>query len=123
MANYRSGLLEAESNKVETYYHLAALFRLFSNPTALKILDAIRTKEMTPLAISLGLGIKNQTILRKLRQMEREGIVASRTTFEVTVYRLADSQIVRALDQILRFPEKRLARAGSLKLVVRGRTK
>ncbi len=100
-------------NVEESYFLAADFFLSFSNPTALMILNLVRKKELTPLAISKKLGTTAETILPKLRAMERERILISRVSTRNTFYRIADQHIVRAFDQILKFPEKKLTRAGA----------
>ena len=76
------------------------------------ILDAVRKKDMTPPAISKKLGIASKTVLDKLKAMEGEGILVSYMRSKDTLYRIANSNIAKAFEQILEFPEKKLKETG-----------
>jgi DNA-binding transcriptional ArsR family regulator len=124
MVSFKSGLLQAKSNEIEPYQNIAAFFDFFSNPSALMILELIRKKGMTPLAISRELGTTSRSVLQKLREMKRQGIVDSCSESSSAMYRLADPKIVRAFDRVLKIPAKKLTSAGSSKKkTVRTRTK
>jgi DNA-binding transcriptional ArsR family regulator len=94
-----------------SYFLTADFFLFFATPAALLILDLVRKSESTPLAISRKLGMNQQTVLRKLRAMEREGILVSSVRPKNAFYRMANSQISKAFEQILEFPEKKLKQA------------
>ncbi len=91
-----------------SYFLTADFFLFFANPTTLMILDLVRKREMTSLAISRKLGIRHQTVLGQLRAMEREGILASSVRSKNAFYRFANSQISKAFEQILEFSERKL---------------
>jgi predicted transcriptional regulator len=83
-------------------------FLFFSNPTALMILDVLRKKESTSQQLVKELGIGRKMILSKLKAMEKERILISYAISRDVYYRIADAPILKAFDQILEFPEKRL---------------
>jgi|WetSurSiteA1Bulk_404760.scaffolds.fasta_scaffold41174_2 DNA-binding transcriptional ArsR family regulator len=96
----------------ESYLLMANFFRFFSSSTALMILDTVRSKEMTSLEVAKKLGLSPLTVLAKLKTMEREGVLVSYVGSKRVVFRLADSEISQALEQILNIPKKKLGRAG-----------
>jgi DNA-binding transcriptional ArsR family regulator len=99
------------SDKKKSYFLVANFFLFFSNSTALLILDIVRKKEMTSMAISRKLGITPKAAVSKLKRMEREGILVSDVRSQNTFYRVAAPEIIRAFDKILKFPERMLKRA------------
>ncbi len=99
------------SNSWESYLLMADFLRFFSNSTALIILDKVRRKGMTPFEIAKTLGMSPYTVLNKLKTMESEGLLVSSIRSQKLFFRVADSNIVQALDLILDFPKKRLIRA------------
>ncbi len=111
MSRLKSDHSQTRSELEESYFLTADFFLCFANPEAVRILDLVRKKEMTSLAISGKLGMRTQIVLDKLTAMEREGILISYMKSKNTFYRIADSRIVRALEQILEFPERQLKRA------------
>ncbi len=94
-----------------SYFLTADFFLSLANPEVLRILDLVRKKEMTSPAISRRLRIRAQIALDKLTAMEREGILISYVRSKETFYRITDSRIAQALEQILEFPEIQLKRA------------
>ncbi|MGD0101749.1 MAG: winged helix-turn-helix domain-containing protein [Acidobacteriota bacterium] len=115
MFRHKSGQSPTNS-AVDQYYSLAAsFFLLFSNSTTLMILDVVRKKEMTCLAISKKLGIAPETVLSTLRSMEQEGILVSHVRSRNTFYGISDPNVLSAFDQILKLPAKKLNRTGSPK--------
>jgi hypothetical protein len=89
-------------------------FLFFSNPTALMILDTLRKKESTPQGLAKELGIGRKTILSKMKAMEKERILISYAISKDVFYRVANTPILEAFDQILAVPEKRRARADTI---------
>ena len=78
----------------------------------LKILDVVRRKEMTPLAISKELGIRFKVVCDRLKAMEAEGILVSRARTKGTFYGIAGSRVAKVFEQVLEFPERRLRLPG-----------
>jgi predicted transcriptional regulator len=111
MSRFKSDHSQTGSELAGSYFLTADFFVYFANPEVLRILDLVRKKESTSLAVSRKLGIQAQTALDKLTAMEREGILISYIRSKNTFYRIADSRIVQALEQVLEFPERQLKRA------------
>jgi DNA-binding transcriptional ArsR family regulator len=103
------------SDSQESYLLMADFMHFFSNSTALMILDMVRRKEMTSIEVAKTLGLSPHTVSTKLKTMEREGILVSHVMPKRIIFRVADSKISRALDQILEIPKKKLGGAGCRK--------
>ena len=86
------------------------------------ILDIVRKKEMTSEEISKKLGIEPNTVVAKLKAMERKGILVSCVRSQNILYRVADSKILKAFDRILEIPARKLKQTGSLKGQLLGAT-
>ena len=102
MPRHKSNQLRIGLDKDESYLMAADFFLSFSNPSSLMILDIVRKKEMTAEEISKELGIRLNTALVKLNVMERKGILASHVGSQKALYRVADLNILKAFDRILR---------------------
>ena len=111
MSRFKSDHSQTGSELAGSYFLTADLFLYFANPEVLRILDLVRKKEMTSPAISRRLRIRTKIALDKLTAMEREGILISYVRSKETFYRITDSRIAQALEQILEFPERQLKRA------------
>ena len=102
MPHHGSSRSQTDSDQEKSYCVTADFFLSFSDPTALMILDIVCKKEMTAEDISKELGIRLNTALVKLNVMERKGILASRVGSQKALYRIADLNILKAFDRILR---------------------
>ncbi len=111
MSRFKSDHSQTGSELTGSYFLTADFFLSLANPEVLRILDLVRKKEMTSPAISRRLRIRAQIALDKLTAMEREGILISYVRSKETFYRITDSRIAQALEQILEFPEIQLKRA------------
>lgn len=110
MSRFESGHSQEGSELAGSYFLTADLFLFFANPAALMILDLVRKREMTSLAITRKLGMNHQNVLDKLRAMEREGLLVSSGQSKSAFFRIANSHISKAFGQILEFPERNLKR-------------
>jgi DNA-binding transcriptional ArsR family regulator len=122
MPRHRSSQSQTDSDQEKSYCVTADFFLSFSDPTALMILDIVRKKEMTSRAMSKKLGIKPDTLLAKLRAMEREGILVSCVRSQNVLYRVAAPKIIKAFNRILELPARKLKRTSSLKRQLSGAT-
>jgi DNA-binding transcriptional ArsR family regulator len=123
MPRHRSSRSQTNSDLEKFHCMIADLFLSFSDPTALMILDIVRKKEMTSRDMSKKLGIKSDTLLAKLRVMERGGILTSCVRAENTLYRVADLHILKAFDRILELPARKLKRTSSPRKELSGATR
>jgi len=112
MSRIRSDGPQTGSELARSYILTANFLLYFATPTVLMILDLVRKKEMTAPAISKRLGMTSRIVLDALKVMEREGILVSYVRSKNTLYRIADSRMAKAFEQILEFPERKLKRAG-----------
>ena len=119
MSRLKSIHSQGYSDAEKSYFLAANFFLSFSNSTALMILDIVRKKDMTSMAIADKLGITPKAAVSKLKRMEREGILVSDVRAQNTFYRVVAPEIIRAFDKILKFPERMLKRADSPKAEVR----
>ena len=111
MPRIKSDQSQTGSEFAGSYFLTADFFLYFADPTVLIILDLVRKKEMTSIDISKKLGMTAKIVLDTLKAMEREGILVSHARSKTTLYRVADSRIAKAFEQILEFPERKLKRA------------
>jgi len=111
MSHFESDHSPTRSELERSYCLTADFFLYFTSPAALMVLNLLRKRGMTSLAISRKLGMKSQFVLDQLKAMELEGILVSSVRSEDTFYRIADSQIAKAFEKIMEFPERKLKKA------------
>ncbi len=108
MSHARSSQSQIDSNQDKSYCVIADFFLSFADPTTLMILGIVRKKEMTSRAISQKVGIEPDTILAKLKAMERGGILVSCVRHQNILYRVADLHVLKAFDRILELPLRKM---------------
>lgn len=82
------------------YERHAEMCKVFSNPTRLMILNALREMESTVAAIAEKLGIALGTVSPHLLMMKRQHVLVSRKQGNQVFYRLANPGMLQAFDLI-----------------------
>lgn len=83
----------------EEMQDLAEFFRVFGDPTRLKILYVLKYSEMCVLDIANLLGMTQSAISHQLRVLKQMDLVKNRRDGKTIFYSLADSHIVTILSQ------------------------
>jgi len=95
-------LLTSETNHLNVK---ARFFRGFSDPSRLKILETLRTGELTVTAIVEQTGLSQSNVSNHLACLRDCGLVTAEPRGKFVVYRLSD----RRVDELLRLAETLLA--------------
>lgn len=82
----------------EEYANLAALFKLFGDPTRVKILHALETRELCVCDLAAVLGMTKSAISHQLKSLRISNLVTSRREGQVVFYSLADEHVKEILD-------------------------
>ncbi len=83
----RARLSDAEETR------LAELFRMFADPTRLRILGALQVSELCVCDIATLLGMTVSAISHQLRLLKSAGLVIGRRDGKAVVYTLADAHV------------------------------
>ena len=83
----------------EELQDLADFFKVFGDPTRLKILSVLKCTEMCVLDIATLLGMTQSAISHQLRVLKQMDLVKHRREGKTIFYALADSHIVTILSQ------------------------
>ncbi|HHT64509.1 MAG: ArsR/SmtB family transcription factor [Caldicoprobacterales bacterium] len=83
----------------ETLYNLAELFKVFGDPTRVRILWALDESEMCVCDIANLLNMTQSAISHQLRVLKRAALVKSRRDGKVVYYSLDDEHVQQILDQ------------------------
>ncbi|MHC1750275.1 MAG: ArsR/SmtB family transcription factor [Cellulosilyticaceae bacterium] len=78
----------------ETSLDLANLFKVFGDPTRIKILSALFVSEMCVCDLAATLGMTHSAISHQLRTFKAAKLVKARKDGKVVYYSLADEHIV-----------------------------
>ncbi len=78
----------------------AALLRLISEATRYGLLKALRSGERTVSELVAAVGDEQSNVSHHLATLRKEGLVAARRAGRKQVYRLADAEVGRMLDQV-----------------------
>ncbi len=76
----------------------AKVFKVFSDPTRLKILEVLREKERNVTEIMEILDMKQSTVSQHLRMLKECGVVDSRRNGREVIYSIPDEMINEILD-------------------------
>jgi len=76
----------------------AKVFKVFSDPTRLKILEVLREKERNVTEIMDILSMKQSTVSQHLRMLKECGVVNSRRNGREVIYSISDEIINEILD-------------------------
>lgn len=85
----------------ETAVRMAALLKLFGDPTRVRILFALRTHEMCVCDLSVLLEMTQSAISHQLKGLRLGGLVKNRKEGKVVYYSLADDHVITIFDQAL----------------------
>lgn len=83
----------------EELQDLAEFFKVFGDPTRLKILYVLLTSEMCVYDISTVLGVSQSAVSHQLRLLKQMDLVKNRREGKTIFYSLADGHIVNILNQ------------------------
>jgi len=84
-----------------TYLELKAkTFKVFADPTRLRILEVLRSGEKNVSAIMERLNLRQSTVSQQLRMLKECGVVSSRREGREVYYRLKNEQVTEILDEI-----------------------
>ena len=96
-----SDTVEATKNKLlssEQYIELAALFKLFGDPTRLRILHALEQNELCVCDIVSLLGLTKSAVSHQLKDLKLANLVKFRKEGQTVFYSLADSHVKTLID-------------------------
>lgn len=83
----------------EELYYLADLFKIFADPTRIKILYALRKGEMCVCDIALLLHMSQSSISHQLRVLKQSRLVKFRRDGKTIFYSLCDHHVETMLNQ------------------------
>jgi ArsR family transcriptional regulator len=84
----------------ETWLELKAkTFKVFADPTRLRILEVLREGEFNVSAIMEKLGLKQSTVSQHLRMLKECGVVATRKEGREIYYSLKSDKVITILDE------------------------
>lgn len=83
----------------ETASDLANFFKVFADPTRIKILSALFVSEMCVCDLAVTLNMTHSAISHQLRTFKAAKLVKSRKDGKIVYYSLADSHISQIFDQ------------------------
>ena len=95
-----SRVLESQPN--ENYlYELAELFKVFGDPTRIRILSLLAHEEMCVTCIADSLGMTHSAISHQLRLLRATNLVKFTKDGKEVIYSLDDSHVLSLFDQAL----------------------
>ena len=80
------------------YMDLAALFKMFSDPTRIKILHALELHELCVCDLACILGLTKSAVSHQLSALKMANLVKYRREGQVVLYSLADEHVKIILD-------------------------
>ncbi|SDB12674.1 ArsR/SmtB family transcription factor [Eubacterium oxidoreducens] len=86
--------MDSEKN----YQALATLYKMFGDPTRVKILHALRQHEMCVCDLAALLGVTKSAISHQLKSLRLSNLVQNRREGQVVYYSLADAHVEMILD-------------------------
>ncbi|MBE0449481.1 MAG: winged helix-turn-helix transcriptional regulator [Clostridia bacterium] len=90
----KEGLIEERSSE-----QVAMLFKVFGDPTRIKILHLLSLDEMCVCDISTVLGMSQSAISHQLSSLRQAGLVKNRKDGKVVYYTLDDEHVLTILNQ------------------------
>ena len=87
---------EMQSTEIST--KLSELFKMFSDPTRIKLINALYISEMCVCDLAACLGMTHSAISHQLRLLKIYNLVKSRKEGKIVYYALADSHITALLN-------------------------
>lgn len=94
-------IVQAASNQMlppETINNLAELFKIFGDPTRIKLLNALKCSEMCVCDLAACLGMTHSAISHQLRVLKAYNLVKARKQGKVVYYALADLHVTAILN-------------------------
>lgn len=94
-------LVQAAANQMlppELIHSLAELFKIFGDPTRIKLLNALKCSEMCVCDLAACLGMTHSAISHQLRVLKAYNLVKARRQGKVVYYTLADSHVTAILN-------------------------
>ena len=82
----------------ETIKDLAELFKIFGDPTRIKLLHSLKCSEMCVCDLAACLGMTHSAISHQLRVLKAYNLVKARKQGKVVYYTLADSHVTAILN-------------------------
>lgn len=82
----------------DEYIELASLFKLFGDPTRVRILHALEQKEMCVCDLACLLGLTKSAVSHQLKALRLANLVKFRRDTQIVYYSLADSHVKTILD-------------------------
>ena len=92
----------------EIYYLHAEMYKVFSNPIRLEILNLLRDKEMSVTELIKTSKLSQANISQHLSIMKSKGIVLSKRDGKMIYYKLSNPKILKAFDIIKEVLTERL---------------
>lgn len=83
----------------EEYIDLAALYKIFSDGTRVKILHALEQSEMCVCDLAVLLGVTKSAISHQLKTLRMAKLVKFRKEAQVVFYSLSDAHIKEIIDK------------------------
>ncbi len=83
----------------EELYRLAELFKIFGNPTRIRILSALKSHELCVCDIADLLGMTQSAISHQLRILKQMQLVKFRRDGRTVYYSLADDHVYKILSE------------------------
>lgn len=90
----------------DTLYRVANLFKIFGDPTRIRILHALSSKELCVQDIADELSMTQSAISHQLRILKQSSLVKFRRDGKTIYYSLADHHVVNILSQGLEHIEE-----------------
>ena len=88
-----------EMRSPETLYHMAGTFKVLSDPTRLKIINALLLEEMCVCDISALLNMSQPAIAHHLKSLRQTRLIKYRREGKMAYYSLDDEHIRMLFDQ------------------------
>jgi DNA-binding transcriptional ArsR family regulator len=90
-------------------------FQALADPTRLRVLDLLRTREQASVGeIAEALGASQQNVSKHLAALLAEGFVARRKQGTSSIYRIADPAVLDLCDNVCAGIETQLAQIGAV---------
>ncbi len=83
----------------DTLIDLAELFKVFGDSTRIKILFALRGKELAVGELASGLNMSDSAVSHQLKILKDSKLIKGRREGKSVIYALADDHVVSILDQ------------------------
>ena len=88
-----------DSNYDDTLYQLADLFKVFGDPTRIRILSVLSKQELCVQAIGDALSMTQSAISHQLRILKQSALVKFRREGKTIYYSLADDHVATIMAQ------------------------